>query len=44
VTSSMRDMQPVAHWDGLDLPGAAGPVAAQLTRIWAARAIERIDP
>jgi branched-chain amino acid aminotransferase len=44
VTSSMRDIQPVAHWDGLDLPGAAGPVAAQLTRLWAARANERMDP
>ena len=44
VTSSMRDIQPVAHWDDLDLPGAAGQFAAKLTRIWAARAIERIDP
>lgn len=44
VTSSMRDIQPVAHWDGLDLPGAAGAFAAELTGIWAARAAERIDP
>lgn len=44
VTSSMRDVQPVARWDDLELPGAAGPFAAQLTRLWAFRAIESIDP
>lgn len=44
VTSSLRDIQPVAHWDDLDLPGAAGPFAAKLTAIWATRAMERIDP
>jgi branched-chain amino acid aminotransferase len=44
VTSSMRDVQPVAHWDGLELPGAAGEHAAELTRIWAARTADLIDP
>lgn len=44
VTSSMRDIQPVAHWDGLDLPGATGAFAAEMTSIWAARAAERMDP
>jgi branched-chain amino acid aminotransferase len=44
VTSSMRDVQPVAHWDGIELPGARGRHAAELTGIWATRAAERIDP
>jgi branched-chain amino acid aminotransferase len=44
VTSSLRDIQPVARWDHGDLPGAAGPFATKLTRIWKVRVVERIDP
>lgn len=44
VTSSMRDVQPVAHWDNLDLPGASGPFATQLRHVWTTRSTERIDP
>jgi len=44
VTSSLRDVQPVAHWDDLDLPGARGVFAEKLTRIWADLACERNDP
>lgn len=44
MTSSLRDVQPVAHWDDLDLPGASGPFAAELTRRWAVRAAEHMDP
>ena len=44
LTSTLRDVQPLHHIDGRRLPGAAGPVAAEAARVFAARAANTVDP
>ena len=44
LTSTLRDVQPLHHIDGRRLPGAAGPVAAEAARVFAARAAATVDP
>ncbi|MDJ1132320.1 aminotransferase class IV [Streptomyces iconiensis] len=44
VTSSLRDVQPVARLDGRTLPGAPGPVTAKAVRVFEERSAADIDP
>ncbi|WP_018657791.1 aminotransferase class IV [Actinomadura flavalba] len=44
LTSTTRDVMPIALVDGVALPAAPGPVTAKAMQTFAARAAERLDP
>ncbi len=44
LTSSTRDVQPVARVDGRELPGTAGPLTRRAGKLFAERAAQRADP
>ena len=43
ITSSLRDVQAVSHWDGVDYP-APGPKTAQIAAEFLAKSTEQVDP
>lgn len=43
ITSSLRDVQAVSHWDGVDYP-APGPKTAEIAAQFLARSSELVDP
>lgn len=43
LTSSLRDIQAVAHWDGVDYP-APGPKTAEIAARFLAKSSELVDP
>lgn len=43
ITSSLRDVQAVSHWDGVDYP-APGPRTAEIAQQFLARSAELVDP
>jgi branched-chain amino acid aminotransferase len=44
VTSSTRDIQPIAMVDSTPLPAAPGPITAKAMEVFAARGAEDVDP
>ncbi|WP_395108221.1 aminotransferase class IV [Actinomadura sp. SCN-SB] len=44
LTSTTRDVQPIARVDGTALPAAPGPVTTKAMEVFAARAAELMDP